>query len=155
MSFLTNIGILLCDFQRFPPFSLLLSRCSTLCLFALPRTPPLVVPGLSDRRLVRVVSATLTPLSLTSCLCLSSCFRAFSFLGLFLLRCLISLTADWSGLSALPPPPAPQSPRLVWSLERSSGLSDRRLVRIVRLPPLNKQQLSNRWGLKTACVRFF
>ena len=92
------------------------------------------MPGLSDRRLVRVVSATLTPPSLTSRLCPSSCLRVCLFLVLFLLRCLISLTADWSGLSALPPPPTPLSACLVWTLERSSGLSDRRLVRIVRLP---------------------
>ena len=32
-------------------------------LFTLPLTPLQVVPGLSDRRLVRVVSATFTPLS--------------------------------------------------------------------------------------------
>ena len=79
--------------------------------------------------------------------------------------CLASLTLDWSGLSALLSPPFP-SPRvcvlLLFSLLSQfldffccGWLFWPQTGQDCQASPLNTQQLSNRWGLKTACVRFF
>ena len=95
------------------------------------------MPGLSDRRLVRVVSANLTPHP-------HFVFVCFPLFPLFLC-CFNSLipsvvVPDLSDrrlvrVFSAAPIPCPPVSYLVRPLERSSGFSDRRLVRIVRLPP--------------------
>ena len=145
---------LLVWFFTFPPFPLLLSRCSAQCCLPYLEPSPCGAWPLWPQTGQGCQRYSHTPFP-------HLVFVSFFLSPCFLVSCSVSVAVpDLSDrrlvrVVSAAPTLTPQSPCLVWSLERSSGLSDRRLVRIVRLPPLNKQQLSNRWGLKTACVRFF